>query len=316
MSERIARRGQIGLGLLWVIDGALQWQPYMFGRSFVTGVLLPGAAGQPRFIATPIIWTAHLLEPRVALFNAFAATLEVVVGVGLLYRPTVRPALTVSFGWALGIWFAGEGLGMLFTGTASPLTGAPGAAPLYIAAGLACWPHERPASSALHGRDLGRIGERRGRLTLSAIWLGCAVLWLLPANVSAGSVHDAIAGAPSGAGWLSSVLRAGAAATAGRGTTIAVGLAILSGAIGVAVLCGWHQRTFLALQISLLALYWVLGQGLGGVFTGHATDVGTGPPMILAALMLTHRTAPAVTRVRLRARWGNHTHHAARLSSS
>ena len=47
MSERIARRSQIGLGLLWLIDGILQFQPYMFGKAFVTGVLLPSAAGQP-----------------------------------------------------------------------------------------------------------------------------------------------------------------------------------------------------------------------------------------------------------------------------
>lgn len=92
----MARRCQIALGLLWLIDGALQFQPYMFGKSFVTGVLLPSAAGQPNFIGTPITWLAHLVEPHVVLFNAFAAGLEVLIGVGLLYRRTVRPALAVS----------------------------------------------------------------------------------------------------------------------------------------------------------------------------------------------------------------------------
>jgi hypothetical protein len=58
------------------------------------------------------------------VFNAFASTLQVVIGLGLFYGRTVKPALLVSFIWATGIWFTGEGLGMLFTGTASPLTGA------------------------------------------------------------------------------------------------------------------------------------------------------------------------------------------------
>lgn len=75
MSDTTARRGQIALGLLWLIDGALQFQPYMFGKSFVTGVLLPNAAGQPRAIGTAITWIAYLVEPHVAVFNGFAATL-------------------------------------------------------------------------------------------------------------------------------------------------------------------------------------------------------------------------------------------------
>jgi hypothetical protein len=286
MSERIARRSQIGLGLLWLIDGILQFQPYMFGKAFVTGVLLPSAAGQPGVIATPITWIAHLIEPDVAVFNAFAASLQVLIGIGLLYRPTVKTALAISFAWALGIWFAGEGIGMLFTGSASPLTGAPGAALVYVLAALLCWPREVQARPLRGGRVRGLISEHGGRAIWSATWFGCAMLWLLPANSSAGAVHDAIAGAPSGAGWLSRLLDTAATATTGRGTTIAIVLAIASATIGLAVLYGWLPQALLAMQIGLLGLYWVLGQGLGGLFTGQATDVGTGPPMILVALML------------------------------
>jgi hypothetical protein len=128
MPDRIARRGQIALGLLWLADGALQCQPYMFGTSFVTGVLLPSAVGQPRFIGAPLTWLAHLIEPHVAVFDGFAAATQVLIGLGLLYRPTVRAALVISFVWALAVWIAGEGLGMLLTGSASPLSGARGAA--------------------------------------------------------------------------------------------------------------------------------------------------------------------------------------------
>jgi hypothetical protein len=291
MSEGFTRRGQISLGLLWLIDGILQFQPYMFSRSFVTGVLLPNAAGQPRFIATPVIWIAHVIEPHVAVFNAVAAGLQVLIGIGLLYRRTVKLALGISFVWALGIWFVGEGIGMLLTGSASPLTGAPGAALLYVAAGLLCWPREQSARSMGEGRDSRLAGDRRARIAWSAIWLGCAVLWLLPANSRAGAVHDAIAGAPAGAQWLSGLLDAAATAATDHGTMIAIVLAIASAAIGLAVLYEWHPQAFLTMQVCLLALYWVLGQGLGGIFTGRATDVGTGPPMILIALMLARRPA-------------------------
>ncbi|MFZ0090903.1 MAG: hypothetical protein WAL63_15440 [Solirubrobacteraceae bacterium] len=284
-AARISRVGQLVLGLLWLIDGALQFQPYMFGRTFITGVILPSASGQPGIIRTPIAWIAGLIEPRVAVFNALAATLQVVIGVGLLYRRTVKPALLVSFFWATSIWFAGEGLGMLFTGTASPLTGAPGAALLYCLVGLMCWP---PAATiSVSGSRLVRLPERFGepaaRCAWAAIWLGSAVLWLLPANDGAEAAHDAIVAVPSGAGWLSNVLSSAAKVTAGRGTTIAIAMATLSIAIGVSVVCSWHARLFLALAIVISIGYWSIGQGLGGVFTGQATDVGTAPVMILIA---------------------------------
>lgn len=294
MSNRIARRGQIALGLLWLIDGALQFQPYMFGKSFITGVLLPSAAGQPSFIGAPITWVARLIEPHVALFNGFAATLQVLIGIGLLYRPTVRPALALSFVWAAAIWVGGEGLGMLLTGTASPLTGAPGAALLYVLAGLMFWPRKAPIRSR-PSRESGLTGECAARLAWSTIWLGCAVLWLLPANNKPGAVHDAIAGAPSGADVLSQVLAAAAAVTTARGTAIAITLAAASATVGVAILYGWHPRAVLAVQISLSVLYWIFGQGLGGVLTDRATDVGTAPLVILIALMMPRA---ALTRTR------------------
>jgi hypothetical protein len=107
-----------------------------------------------------------------------------------------------------------------------------------------------------------------------------------PANDVAEAVHDAIAAAPSGAGWLSDVLSSAATVTAGHGTTIAIAMATLSTAIGVSVMCNWYARVFLAVAIAISVGYWSIGQGLGGVFTGQATDVGTAPVMILIASIL------------------------------
>jgi hypothetical protein len=110
-------------------------------------------------------------------------------------------------------------------------------------------------------------------------------------------VHDTIVDAPTGASWLSRLVGTAAAATADRGTTIAIVLAVVSTAIGLALLYGWRPHAFLAMQVGLLGLYWVFAQGLGGIFTGQATDVGTAPPMILIAVMLTRRSARAPVRV-------------------
>jgi hypothetical protein len=277
----IARAGRFALGFLWLADGALQFQPYMFGKTFVTGIILPASHDQPGIIGGPVVWIANLVEPRVALFNAGAATVQALIGLGLLYWPTVKVSLLVSFVWASGIWIAGEGLGMIFTGTASPLTGAPGAALLYLLAGLICWPARSAVGQAR--RDVAT------RWCWSAVWLGSALLWLLPANNGAASIHDAIAAAPAGTSWLSRILTSLAHATTGRGTTIALALAAVSICIGASLLQRWHTSFFLGLAIAVSASYWIAGQGFGGVLTGQATDPGTAPVMILIASMLLAR---------------------------
>lgn len=271
------------LGVIWLIDGALQCQPYMFAKTFVTGVILPNAQGQPGAIATPITWIAHLIEPHVALFNGFVATLQVLIGIGLLHRRTVRPALLVSFGWALSIWLIGEGVGGVFNGSADPLTGAPGAAPLYLLAGLMAWPQGAVPDPERRAERFGLIGLRGARLTVAALWGGFGLLWLLPANDSTKAIHDALANVPTGAGWLSALVRSAASASAGHGTIIAVVFAALSGLIAFAVARNSHMRAFLWVSIGLSAAFWVLGQGFGGVLTGQATDVNSGPLLILLA---------------------------------
>jgi hypothetical protein len=45
------RRGlQLCLGLIWLLDAALQYQPVMFRSSFATMIIEPAAAGNPRFV--------------------------------------------------------------------------------------------------------------------------------------------------------------------------------------------------------------------------------------------------------------------------
>ena len=47
------RRGlQVCLGLVWLLDAALQYQPFMFGPFFVTQVIQPSTAGNPAIVAS------------------------------------------------------------------------------------------------------------------------------------------------------------------------------------------------------------------------------------------------------------------------
>jgi len=278
------RKLQVALGLIWLMDGALQLQPFMFRRAFVTQIIAPNEIDQPGFVAGPIKLAAHLIEPRIVLFNLFAVTIQVLIGIGLIYRPTVKAALVTSFGWALGVWWMGEGMGGLLTGTASPLTGAPGAALLYVLAGLIAWPQGRWRTEGTAAGGL--LGERGARTAWALLWLGSAALWLLPANRAGTAVHDAVVNAPSGARWLSSIQSTVAAATTGHGLAIAVGAAGVCTAIGLMVLLARCAKPALALSIAIALVYLVIGQGLGGVLTGSGTDPGTGPLIILLAISI------------------------------
>jgi len=278
------RLGLIALGLLWLIDGLLQLQPYLF-HHFISGVVAPNASGQPGIIGDPITQIANLLKPVQAPFNAFAAIVEVAIGVALLTRRAIKPVLLVSFAWALGIWFAGEGLGGIFTSsTPNAFTGVIGTAPLYILAGLIVWPREQqPGQTTAATGLLGRTGARAVWVVL---WTAAAVSWLLPSNDGSGALRDLFSGAPSGAGWLSSLQSSAASAVAGRGTALAIVLAIVSAGIGVSVLSSRTERIGLIASIPLLLIGWVLVEGFGALFTGTATDVGTNLLMILLAVQL------------------------------
>ncbi len=278
------RLGQIVLGLIWCIDALLKLQPYFF-HNFVTGVIDASAVGQPAVIGHPITWIGNLIKPHQALFVVLAVVGEVSIGVGLLIPRTARPALLLSFAWALNVWLTGEGLGFLFTSTPDPLTGILGTAPLYIVAGLLVWPTR---DSGEGGRDarFGLLGERGARVVWAALWLGAAALWLFPANAGAGALSSALASAPSGVSWLSNLHSTAANAVAGSGMTIAVVLAVISAEIGLSVLWSRGTRIALLASMALSLTFWLLAEGLGGLFTGQSTDVGTAPLMILIAALL------------------------------
>jgi hypothetical protein len=264
---------QTVLGLIWLLDGALQFQSFMYGNGFIL-VLTSLTAGQPGWVSSSVHWGANAMQSDQVLFNTLAGLTQVAIGIGLLYRPTVKVALAASFAWALVVWWFGEAFGMLFMNMAQPLTGAPGAVLLYVLAGLLVWPNGRPG---------GLLGVRGVRAMWLALWLVMAWLWLLAPSSSANATYTSIYAAPSGMSWLSTLQVWAADAAKGNGLLIAIVLAFASAAIGIAVYRNWHPRPFLLLAVVLSLAYWVLGQGFGGIFAGGATDPNAGPLFVLLA---------------------------------
>lgn len=294
LAIRSQRALQVVLGLFWILDAALQFQPFMFGRGFVDDFILANATGQPFVLGDLITHIGNFVGPDVAVWNTFFALIQLFIGICLLFRRTVRPALAVSFVWVLCIWVIGEGMGMLLTGTASALTGAPGSVLLYGLLGLMAWP--RPARPPVDWSDR-RVGiatsaaaQGIGRsITPLAVWTAywslAAVLFLLPANRTQTSVTSAIVGmAPGQPGWYAHFLTSLGNLFSSTGTETAWVLAIVSVVIGLGPLFARRAEWFLGAGALFAFLLWIAGQGLvGNLFTGPVTDPNTGPLVVLLA---------------------------------
>jgi hypothetical protein len=255
--------------LIWLLDGGLQFQSFMYSRGFIQ-LITAQASGQPGWLNSSIDWGARVAGDNLSFYNTLFALIQIVIGLGLLYRPAVKHALLLSFAWGLFVWWFGEAFGMLFMNMAQPLTGAPGAALLYVLVGLIAWPNGKPG---------GLLGVRGTRVMWATLWLLMAYLWLLQSSSSANAIHDAINAAPSGMSWLSSLQDGLATVTKDNGLIFAA----LSAAVAIGVGFNRFAKQLLILAAAISVLYWLVGQGFGGIFQGGATDPNSAPLFVLMA---------------------------------
>src|ERR1700745_1734058 len=103
------RKLQLALGVIWVLDGILQFQPSMFTKSF-PDMLAESAHGNPGVAAAPITWSASLIDHHVVVLNAIFATIQLALGLGIAWRPTVRLPLRASRAWGVAVWGVWWGL--------------------------------------------------------------------------------------------------------------------------------------------------------------------------------------------------------------
>jgi len=297
--ERVAaldprRALQLALGALWLLDGMLQFQPSMFGRGFPQ-MLAGSAQGNPAVVARPITWSAGLIGHHVVALNAIFAAIQLLLGLGIAWRPAVKVALAGSVTWSLAVWWLGEGLGGVLAGTASPVDGAPGAVLLYGLLAVLLWPADRHSADRgpadRRPADRGRaapftaaraVGRRVAQASWLVVWLSLAALALLPASRAVGrTIADTTPGEPAWLAWTDAHV---ATAVTRHGLLAAVVLAVVFVVVASGTFLPHRAaRAAIVLAVAVAAALW-LAQGLGGILTGSATDPDTGPLLALLAL--------------------------------
>jgi hypothetical protein len=278
----LRRRLQLVLAGIWLLDGVLQFQAFMFSKGF-SQLLGATAAGNPAVIANPINWSAKIIADHPTATNAIFALIQVALGLGIAWRPARKLALGASVVWALAVWWLGEGLGGVLNGAASPVNGAPGAVIIYALLAVLLWPGRQDrAAPFIAGRF---TGANVARVLWLVLWGSLAYLALLPATRAPKALGGMVAGMASGEpGWLFSLDDHLGAFLTSNGPAMSVVLAIVLALVAVSVFLPWPAaRAGVVLAIAAAAFLW-LAEGLGGLLAGGATDPNSGPLLALLAL--------------------------------
>jgi hypothetical protein len=283
------RRLQLVLAAIWLLDALLQFQAFMFSRGFAQ-MLGATAAGNPAIIADPITWSARIIAGHPTATNATFALIQLALGLGIAWRPTLKLALASSVVWSLAVWWFGEGLGGVLNGTASPVNGAPGAVIIYALLAILLWPpaQVQPAQVQVQPAPFvaGRFtGVQVARALWLVLWGSLAYLAVLPATRAPKAVGGMVAQMASGEpGWLARTDDQLGAFLTRHGPAAAMVLAIALALVAVSVyLPRPAVRAGVVLALVTAAFLWI-AQGLGGMLAGGGTDPDSGPLLALVAL--------------------------------
>ncbi len=298
------RKIQIVLGLLWLIDGCLQLQSKMFSSKFITSVIDPAKVGQPYFISNPIHFASQIFLSHPVIIDSLIIIIQILIGLLILFKTTTKYGLWFSFLWGIFVWFMGEAAGGIFSGHASLIFGLPGAALIYSIISLAILPKDNSQKE---------VGGYWLAFIWSAVWIMGAIYQLLPGQNSISSIKMMITSNINGApNWLANIDRhvsyfleylmsnSGAAKIVssnhttmmmnsrsdGYGYIVLLSFIMLVIAIGSVMINKKVRNLILVLGIFLTLCFWLIGQGLGGYYTGHMTDLNTGPLIILLGLAI------------------------------
>ncbi|HEX3841150.1 MAG TPA: hypothetical protein VHU85_10195 [Acidimicrobiales bacterium] len=292
MSYRRVLQG--GLGLLWLLDAALQFQPYMFTHDFVNQTIASTAGGNPGVVAQPITWASNLMLHHIAVYDVFFAAIQLALALGLFWRPTVKVALPSSIAWSVTVWWLGEGLGGVLTGGTSVYMGAPGAAVLYAFAAVLLWPRDNdagPCGSLALGGPLGRFVPRGLWLTL---WGSFVYFILQPGDRAPNALSAMASGMSDGEpGWLRSLDHTMAGALAHHGLEVSIAVAVLCIVVAISPFFVRLNRLGVIAAVLFGGAIWLM-EDFGGIFTGHGTDPNSGILIILLAATFwpLHRAEP------------------------
>ena len=273
---------QLALAAVWLLDAVLQLQPFMFSRAFGPTMLGPTAQGNPGLIARPITDVSRSIGLHSVGFNTAFVVIQFLIAFGIAHRPTIRLALAGSVVWAVLVWWLGEGLGGVLAGSASPLTGAPGAVILYAVLAVLLWPSTGGASAPPF-IAAWPVGVRPAKVIWVAIWGTLAGLALFGSTSrhAASLISSMSVGEPR---WLAELDRHAADAVTGRGLAVALiaGLLLACVALGV-FLPSRPARVLMVAAVVVALVIWIVGEDFGQLFSGSATDPNSGPLLVLLA---------------------------------
>lgn len=299
LSQKVLQRV---LGIAWLLDGLLKLQPRLFTFDLARTVLLREIVYQPAPIAANLqvigdVYTSHLI-----LANLLLAAIEIEIGLFLLLGLWVRGTIIISLVWTLLAWYGGEGMGLLFTGRASVLTGGPGAILFYGVLGLAVFP--RAAGVHTEGQQPGLLSRTQLRRVLAGFWILAALLQAQPfwwqqecrsqvgpyCHSQVGRLSQVIGGLIGGGGFNAALLDPVQARLSWLTSQLEVplnsALIVIFLCLGLCLVRARHRwvRPFLAISLLLSLVIWWGTQGFGMVLTGLATDIGSGPLLVLLAV--------------------------------
>lgn len=282
IAEPRARRNlRVGFGLLWLIDGILQFQSSM-PLGLANAVVAPMSRSAPSTLRT-------LIEQFINLWNAHPITLAsgvawLEIGLGLLMlvsNGTIgRVAGATSVAWATLIWLVGESAGGLFVHGATILFGWPGSAMIYGVAGT--W-------IALDVERFRRWFQVVTQRSVAVLLLAGAVEQSLPvAGFWRGGPANALARMTSYMSaidqprWLASTVRSvgSVAATMGGGFNVVILLWLVVTALGLWVSAASTRRWAIYSVLVGTVVLWVVAQDTA-LFGGLSTDVNTMPPLAI-----------------------------------
>lgn len=284
------RQVRVALGVLWLVDAVLQAQPVFFGAAWWRVQVAQSVMGEPPWVADVVHAAIAAVADHAALADAGFVALQGAIGIALVTDRFARAAITVSVPYALGVWWVGEGLGLLPTGFALAATGAPGPAPLYPLLGLVAWPVRPTGTDVAPGGPPvpGRVvATRAATAAWVALWAGQAVLhapWVYPpGQVLSANLQENAIGAPS---WLVPLARHVRALVGAHPVAATVALGAVEVAVGLGALTSATRPGALAIGLAASAVFWVAAQDFGGALVGGGTDPGTAPLVFILGLTL------------------------------
>jgi hypothetical protein len=279
---------RVGFGLLWVFDGILQAQPHMVLG--LPDVIEAAAANSPRWVMgmanwAAAAWWAHPLR-------AAEAAVWIQIGIGIWMVAASRGVLSrlaglTSAGWALLVWMFGESFGGTFGPRLTWMSGAPGAALVYLVAG---------ALVALPAR--ASYSRRLGRRILAGFGVFLLAMGTLQAWPGRGFWQGTVHGRPGALAGITramastpqpDVLRALVTAFTRFDEAHAFAVNMFAAAalivVGLAFVSGRRRLIRAAIPCFMLLCFaaWTLIEDLG-IFGGLGTDPNSMVPMALVVV--------------------------------